>query len=62
MSAQLPAVRGNGVGGVVAVGQGVDAAQIGRRPILVVPAQNAGPSSYQRRTFGQAGDSAAVLR
>jgi NADPH:quinone reductase-like Zn-dependent oxidoreductase len=34
MSAPLPAVLGNGVGGVVAaVGQGVDAAQVGRRVI-----------------------------
>jgi NADPH:quinone reductase-like Zn-dependent oxidoreductase len=34
MSAPLPAVLGNGVGGVVAaVGQGVDAAQVGRRMI-----------------------------
>jgi NADPH2:quinone reductase len=37
MSAPLPAVLGNGVGGVVAaVGQGVDAAQVGRRVITLL--------------------------
>lgn len=50
MSAPLPAVLGNGVGGVVAaVGQGVDAAQVGRRVITSLRGTPAATPSAQSR-------------
>jgi NADPH:quinone reductase-like Zn-dependent oxidoreductase len=51
MSAPLPAVLGNGVGGVVAaVGQGVDAAHVGRRVLTSLP----GTGGYVERAVARA--------